>query len=74
MFIGVVVADAETKKLIQYITSLNRNMQEKAQYFWKTPASYKLGNVKMDLKKALAEGLEFAASIGAPESIRRILC
>ena len=32
-------------------------------------ASYKAGNIKMDLKKAFIAGLEFAASISKPESI-----
>lgn len=31
--------------------------------------SYKVGNVKMDLKKAIIAGLELAASISKPESI-----
>lgn len=33
------------------------------------PASYKLGNVRIDLKKAILAGIEFVASISAPESI-----
>lgn len=32
-------------------------------------ASYKAGNVRIDLKKAILAGLEFVASISAPESI-----
>ena len=32
-------------------------------------ASYKAGNIKMDLKKAFIAGIEFAASISKPESI-----
>lgn len=31
--------------------------------------SYKLGNIRMDLKKAIAAGLELAASVNSPESI-----
>lgn len=33
------------------------------------PASYKAGNVRMDLKKAIMAGIEFVASLSAPESI-----
>ena len=33
------------------------------------PASYKLGNVRLDLKKAILAGLELAASASRPESI-----
>ncbi|MCH5248382.1 MAG: hypothetical protein J1E98_00545 [Lachnospiraceae bacterium] len=33
------------------------------------PASYKVGNVRIDLKKAILAGIEFVASISAPESI-----
>lgn len=33
------------------------------------PASYKAGNVRIDLKKAIFAGIEFVASISAPESI-----
>lgn len=33
------------------------------------PASYKIGNVRIDLKKAILAGVEFTASINAPESI-----
>lgn len=31
--------------------------------------SYKFGNIRVDIKKALAAGLELAASVGRPESI-----
>ncbi len=33
------------------------------------PASYKIGNVRLDLRKAILAGIEFVASISAPESI-----
>ena len=33
------------------------------------PVSYKLGNVRLDLKKAILEVLELAASVSRPESI-----
>lgn len=33
------------------------------------PTSYKAGNVRIDLKKAILAGIEFVASISAPESI-----
>lgn len=33
------------------------------------PVSYKLGNVRLDLKKAILAGLELAASVSRPESI-----
>lgn len=33
------------------------------------PVSYKLGNVRIDLKKAILAGLELAASVSRPESI-----
>lgn len=33
------------------------------------PASFKAGNVRIDLKKAIFAGIEFVASISAPESI-----
>lgn len=33
------------------------------------PASYKAGNVRIDLKKAILAGIEFVASISAPEGI-----
>lgn len=52
-----------------YITVFPEDARKGMIFLGKTPASYKPGNVKIDLKKALAAGLEFAASIGAPESI-----
>lgn len=33
------------------------------------PVSYKLGNVRLDLKKAILAGFELAASVSRPESI-----
>ena len=33
------------------------------------PVSYKLGNVRLDLRKAILAGLELAASVSRPESI-----
>lgn len=33
------------------------------------PVSYKLGNARLDLKKAILAGLELAASVSRPESI-----
>lgn len=33
------------------------------------PVSYKLGNVRLDLRKAMLAGLELAASVSRPESI-----
>ena len=33
------------------------------------PVSYKVGNVRIDLKKAILAGIEFVASISAPEGI-----
>ena len=33
------------------------------------PASYKLGNVRLDLKKAITAGVELAASVSMPESV-----
>lgn len=36
--------------------------------FGKTPASYKIGNVKLNLKGALLKGVEFCASISKPDS------
>lgn len=35
--------------------------------FGSTPVSYKLGNVRLDLKSALLAGVEFCASINKPE-------
>lgn len=37
-------------------------------FLGKKSASYKLGNVRLDLKKAIAAGLELAASVNLPES------
>ena len=45
-----------------YITVFPEDARKGMIFFGKTPASYKPGNVKIDLKKALAAGLEFAAS------------
>ncbi|MBQ8116764.1 MAG: hypothetical protein IJ147_01675 [Lachnospiraceae bacterium] len=38
-------------------------------FLGKDSASYKVGNVRIDLKKAILAGIEFVASINAPESI-----
>lgn len=38
-------------------------------FLGKDPASYKVGNVRIDLKRAILTGIDFVASINAPESI-----
>lgn len=52
-----------------YITVLPEDARKGMIFLGKNPASYKAGNIKIDFKKALIAGLEFAASISNPESI-----
>lgn len=52
-----------------YITVLPEDARKGMIFLGKDPASYKPGNVKIDLKKAVIAGFEFAASISRPESI-----
>lgn len=52
-----------------YITVLPEDARKGMIFLGKDSASYKAGNVKIDLKKAIIAGFEFAASINKPESI-----
>lgn len=52
-----------------YITVLPEDARKGMIFLGEDSASYKAGNIKMDLKKAVIAGLEFAASISKPESV-----
>lgn len=52
-----------------YITVLPEDARKGMIFLGEDSASYKVGNIKMDLKKAVIAGLEFAASISKPESV-----
>lgn len=52
-----------------YITVLPEDARKGMIFLGEDSASYKAGNIKMDLKKAIIAGLEFVASISKPESV-----
>lgn len=52
-----------------YITVLPEDARKGMIFLGKDTASYKAGNVMIDIKKALVSGFKFAASISRPESI-----
>lgn len=52
-----------------YITVLPEDARKGMIFLGEDSASFKAGNIKMDLKKAVIAGLEFAASISKPESV-----
>lgn len=52
-----------------YTTVLPENARKGMIFLGEDSASYKAGNIKMDLKKAVIAGLEFAASVSKPESV-----
>ncbi len=52
-----------------YITVLPEDARKGMIFLGEDSASYKAGNIKMNLKKAIIAGLEFAASISKPESV-----
>lgn len=52
-----------------YITVLPEDARKGMVFLGEDSASYKAGNIKMDLKKAVIAGLEFAASISKPENV-----
>lgn len=52
-----------------YITVLPEDARKGMIFLGEDSASYKAGNIKLDLKKAVIAGLEFAASISKPESV-----
>lgn len=52
-----------------YITVLPEDARKGMIFLGEDSASYKVGNIKIDLKKAVIAGLEFAASISKPESV-----
>ena len=52
-----------------YITVLPEDARKGMIFLGEDSASYKAGNIKIDLKKAVIAGLEFVASISKPESV-----
>lgn len=52
-----------------YITVLPEDARKGMIFLGEDSASYKAGNIKMDLKKAIIAGLEFVASVSKPESV-----
>lgn len=52
-----------------YITVLPEDARKGMIFLGENSASYKTGNIKIDLKKAVIAGLEFAASVNKPESV-----
>ena len=52
-----------------YIEFLPENDIKNMVFLGNDPVSYKLGNVRIDLKKAILAGVELAASVSRPESI-----
>lgn len=52
-----------------FITVIPEDARKGMVFLGENSASYKVGNVKIDLKKALVAGLEYVASVNKPESI-----
>lgn len=52
-----------------FITVVPEDARKGMIFLGEDSASYKAGNVKIDLKKALIAGLEYVASVNQPESI-----
>lgn len=52
-----------------FITVLPEDARKGMIFLGEDSVSYKAGNIKMDLKKAIIAALEFAASISKPESV-----
>ena len=52
-----------------YVTVLPEDARKGMIFLGEDSASYKAGNIKIDLKKAVIAGLEFAASVNKPESV-----
>ena len=52
-----------------FITVIPEDARKGMIFLGENSASYKAGNVKIDLKKALVAGLEYVASVNKPESI-----
>lgn len=52
-----------------FITVLPETARKGMIFLGEDSASYKAGNIKIDLKKAVIAGLEFAASVSKPESV-----
>ncbi len=52
-----------------FITVLPEDARKGMIFLGEDSASYKAGNIKIDLKKAVIAGLEFAASVSKPESV-----
>ncbi len=52
-----------------FITVIPEDARKGMVFLGENSASYKAGNVKIDLKKALVAGLEYVASVNKPESI-----
>ena len=52
-----------------FITVIPEDARKGMIFLGENSASFKAGNVKIDLKKALVAGLEYVASVNKPESI-----
>lgn len=52
-----------------FITVIPEDARKGMIFLGENSASYKAGNVKIDLKKALVAGLEYVVSVNKPESI-----
>ena len=52
----------------RYITVIPDDERKGMVFLGEEAASYKLGNVRLDLKKAIVAALELAASVSLPES------
>lgn len=52
-----------------FITVIPEDARKGMIFLGENSASYKAGNVKIDLKKALVAGLEYVASVNKPENI-----
>ena len=52
-----------------FITVIPEDARKGMIFLGENSASYKAGNVKIDLKKALITGLEYVASVNKPENI-----
>ena len=51
------------------ITVIPEDARKGMVFLGREAASYKMGNIKIDLKKAIIAGLEFIASVSKPESV-----
>lgn len=62
--------EAVAKSIVaDFVEFLPDDDVKKMVFFGNDPVSYKLGNARIDLRKAILAGVEFTASVSRPESL-----